>query len=156
MNNQITDLDQIPEHSPKPPQWEITALIFQIIGHTRWSRRQLAINLDCESQSISDHHLNQLMESGNFDEHLAQQLPKALDIDPDMVIYSIQVTREQQAEHEKEVAHWEDRKARMAFSPYVAVNVDIRQKKLPMFALQIIGDALHLNITDDFIAIFFR
>jgi len=84
MNHQITDLDQIPAFPPKPPQWEITELIFQIIGPTRWSRRQLADNLDYENRCISEYHLNQLMKSGNIDCHLVQQLPAVLDIDPDM------------------------------------------------------------------------
>ena len=139
MNNQITNLDQIPAYPPKPPQWEITELISQIIGPTRWGRRQLADNLDYENQCISEYHLNQLMESGNIDCHLAQQLPEVLDIDPDMVAYAIKVTGEQQAEHEKVIARWEDQVARHDFNPHILAHIDIDKRRVAIPIIVVCG-----------------
>ena len=120
---------------PPPPRWAVAHLLRAVSNPGTASRKRLLGRLGYANNGKAARKIDTAVWTGDVGTDLQRRLPLALDVSAETVAAAINRTRQQQHEYERTVDSWCEALERREFRPHIVVDNDIRQRRVPIFAI---------------------
>lgn len=108
--------------------YEISRLIKESISQSKELKRELVLQLGYRNLNKGYRRLNALLEKGECPEFIKENLPKALNIDKELVAIAFQVTKKQKAKEVELARKRREEYERKHFKPHVWIE---HERKYP-------------------------